>query len=113
MSECWREKVGPVVMLLLTSLLIGASIGFASRAGAEPSDTALEYAQDNAWRICLVLDDYPSFAGITGIGEAIHEEGLSYYDAGQAIALSVYGVCPEHTGLIKAYAAAGKQGYIV
>jgi hypothetical protein len=41
-----------------------------------------------------------------GVLQGIHEEGLSYFDAGQVVGLSVFGgTCPWHTKLLKAFVA--------
>ena len=53
-----------------------------------------------------MLDDHATVAGVYGIGQGIVEEsGLSHYQAGQVIGLSVAEICPRHTGLMRLVAA--------
>lgn len=83
--------------------VIPAAAYFSTSAKADPVDY---YAAQNAGRVCAVLDAYPSFDGIGGIADSIvNNTNLSYRDAGEVIATSVYTVCPQHLGLIKDFAA--------
>lgn len=86
------------------AILAGTGIGWG--AGIAKADPGADYAADHAAAICITLDAFPSFAGIEGIAQAIVQQGyLSYWDAGRAIGVSVGFVCPEHSALVKAYAA--------
>lgn len=97
------KVVNRVLVLAALGWLIIAGAG-AARADIDP--VAAEYAGQNAGAICAVLDDYPSVGGVAGIGQAIVEEGyLSFYQAGQAIAISVFTVCPEHEPVIEDFIA--------
>lgn len=100
-TEWIKEKAGPVGTLFLASVIIGASIGAAARAHADPAADA--YAEKYGLVVCNVLDKYPTFAGITGIAQGIHNDGLSYYQAGNVIGESVSNLCPQYVGLLKAY----------
>ena len=86
------------------AVLAGAGVGYATDAHA---DAGAEYAATHAAAVCLTLDQFPSFAGIEGIAQAIvNDDGyMSFFDAGRAIRVSVDYVCPEHTNLLDAYAA--------
>lgn len=87
------------------ALVCASALTTAPLAGA---DTGTDYGDTNAQQVCSVLADYPSFGGITGIAQAIHEmDGLSYYQAGEAIAEAVYTVCPRFIPLIQAFTHAG------
>jgi hypothetical protein len=88
------------------SVLAGAGVGHAAEAQADVDPVAVEYAKDNAAAVCSTLDDFPSVAGVAGIAQAIVEQGyLSYYQAGQAIAISVMAVCPEHQPVLDRFIA--------
>lgn len=69
------------------------------------ADVATDYASIHADAVCETLNDYPSFAGVAGVAEAIVGQGLSWSDAGRVIALSVINVCPQHTELLREFAA--------
>lgn len=86
------------------AILAGTGIGWGiGEAHAGPGS---DYAADNAARICLTLDRFPSIAGITGIGQAIVNEGyLSFYDAGEAVGVSIAAVCPWHQPLMNRFIA--------
>ena len=73
------------------------------RAGDGRTVTA--YAATFGSAVCETLDSYASFGGIYGIADAITEDGLTYYQAGQVIAVSVTEICPRHTALVKSFAA--------
>ena len=42
---------------------------------------------------------------MTGIGQAITEDGLTLDQAGEVMWMSVANICPEHTSLLMRYAA--------
>lgn len=55
--------------------------------------------------VCNTLDSgYATLNGILGIGQAIHQDGYTYRDAGAIIADSVIGSCPEYVPLLKRFA---------
>ena len=79
----------------------------AATAKAEPDRVTVAYAAQFAGAVCNVLDEYPSYAGIEGIAQAITADGLSMRQAGWVIALAVDEVCPRHTRLIMSYIDSG------
>lgn len=99
-----------VVGLLTVATWLGAAILFgAGVADADVDPVAAEYAAVNAGRICDTLDAYPTVSGVVGIGQAIVKEGyLSFYQAGQAIAVSVVTVCPRHRLLMQEFISYGQ-----
>lgn len=103
-------RVVAVLWLLLASLLIGLSVGLAARANADVDPAAIDYAQRNAGAVCAVLDVYPSPAGVIGIAQAIVDDGLSFNQAGQVVALSVLTECPQHQPVIDRFIARYTQG---
>jgi hypothetical protein len=87
------------------SLIAAATIIVAAPAKADPDRVSLDYAQRYGWAVCATLDDFPSFAGVVGVGESINDDGLSWRQAGYVLAVSVSDRCPRHLALLKAFAA--------
>ena len=84
--------------IITGSFLTAAVISFAAPVKA---DTAVQvYADRYAGAVCNVLDEYPTFDGIIGIGTAIVEDGFTPRQAGQVMGIAVLEVCPRHTGLM-------------
>jgi hypothetical protein len=63
--------------------------------------------------ICAVLDDYPTPAGVYGVGIGLIHEGYSAYNAGQKIASAVAIYCPEHMPEVMEFAKAASRGEAV
>lgn len=98
------SRLVPILWLLLASVLIGASVGLAARASADPTG----YTIANAGRICASLDEHPTFSGVTGVMAAVIDDGgFSIDEAAQVIVRSVANRCPRHWGLLLAYANQG------
>lgn len=96
---------------LLTGTAVVASAAIlAGTAKADTDGAAFAYAAAYGTVVCQVLDEYPTYGGIEGIAEAIVEDGLSYYQAGEVIALSVIRICPQHTALMNRYVTAEARG---
>ena len=84
--------------------LIVGTICVATAAVARSDDeVAFAYAATFGGAVCATLDDFPSFGGILGVASAIQDDGLSSYEAGQVIGLSVAEICPRHTRLMVAF----------
>ena len=81
--------------LILATIGLGAIIA-AIAAPPARADYVDDYTLDNAWRVCLVLDAYPSVNGVEGVLAGIMKDGLTPKDAGTVLARSVIGWCPEH-----------------
>ena len=90
--------------IILASLLFGGLIGGGlmslAIARADTDNAANAYAAVYGSAVCSTLDSYPSFAGIIGIIQAIEKDGLSAYQAGEVVGISVSEICPRHMGLI-------------
>ena len=85
-----REKVIPVLWLMLASLIIGASIGFAARADATPIDEA-------ALAICEQYDDWGATRGTTvRMASQMFSAGLSTDQAAELFMVAVTAYCPEY-----------------
>lgn len=98
-----------VALLLAVCALLGAAVFFLSTGTAKAdSADAVAYAAHYGDAICENLDEFPTPAGVFGTGQAIMQHsGMSAYDAGQAIAFSVYELCPRHWPLILRVAGTG------
>ena len=72
-------------------------------ARADTDAAVYAYAATFGGIVCSTLDEYPTFSGIIGIGEAISTDGLSMHQAGQVIAVSAMEICPRHLGLLQRF----------
>jgi len=102
-----------VTLLMVFMAALGCAVLILSspKAKADVDDAAYAYAATFGGAVCETLDEYPSFAGIYGIGDAIAEDGLTYHQAGQVIAISVAEICPRHLALVKSFAASAAGSY--
>ena len=95
-----------VALLLLLCAALGV-IGFTlavPHAKADVDNVVVAYSAHYGGAVCSVLDEFPSENGILGIGKSIMDDGLTGYQAGQVIYLSVSDICPRHMGLLRAFA---------
>lgn len=98
------DALGLTLAVTLVAVLGFIALTLAGKAAADPDDQIpYDYANTYGPAVCSTLDDHNTFDGIIGIGEAIHDDGLSYRQAGQVIYLSVAEICPRHLGLLKAF----------
>lgn len=96
-----------VLLLMLVMAFLGCAVVLLSApARADTDNVAFAYAATYGGAVCAVLDDYPSFDGIIGIGQSIHGDGLSYAQAGEVIFLAAQEICPRHLPLVTRFAAA-------
>jgi len=96
-------RMDGVALALLLALITAIGVIAAPVARAEPSTRALEYAALFGDVVCDVLDDHATISGLIGIGEAITDDGLSYHEAGEVLAISVTEICPRHYLLLKRF----------
>jgi hypothetical protein len=87
------------------SFLTASMLVFAFPVKAEPDSATVAYAATYGEAVCMTLDDHPTFNGIIGIANAIVEDGLTMYQAGGVIGLSVMEICPRHTALMNRFAS--------
>lgn len=102
-----------VLLLMLVTAFLGCAVVLLStpEAKADVDQAALAYSAIFGDAVCSTLDDYPSFDGIIGIGQAIRDDGLTLFQAGEVIQISVQEICPRHTGLLKRFVATyGSKG---
>jgi hypothetical protein len=91
---------------MITGSFLTAGLITAIPAKADDA-LAYSYAARYGGAICLTLDEHPTTTGILGIGAAITEDGLTAYEAGQAIFYAVDDICPRHMGLLRDFANSG------
>lgn len=96
-----------VALLMLLMAALGCVVMLLStpQAKATPQDDAYAYAAVYGPVVCQVLDEYPSNAGIIGIGQALTEDGWDGQSAGRIVAYSAAEFCPRHMPLLKRFAA--------
>jgi hypothetical protein len=97
-----RHNTFAVVLLMVTSLFLGA-IGYAASAKADGPADAWEWEYGPA--ACAYLDDPEnnSVAGLTGVILGAQEMGLTPEQAGEAVAASVLDICPRHDDLLRGF----------
>lgn len=88
---------------VFTGSLVTATLTIlATPAKADVPDSAIaEYSVP----VCMTLDDYPSIAGILGIGKGLLSYGWTAREAGEIVAASVIDVCPEYMPLLRQFIA--------
>lgn len=92
--------------LIAGSFLTAGTLHFTAPAKASPADpVAVDVADTYGPAMCATLDEYPTMAGIIGIGEVLMQEGLTGRQAGQALFLGVYDNCPNYLPLLKRFAS--------
>ena len=91
------------------SFLTAATLTFTFPVKADVDRVVVAYAAQYAGAVCTTLDEYPTIDGVYGIGLSIMEDGLTAYQAGQVIGLSVLEVCPRHIALMQNFASAADQ----
>ena len=95
-----------VALLMILMAAFGCVVVMLSpSAKADPDSMVYAYAAVFGEAVCSTLDSYPSYGGIYGIADSIAEDGLTYHQAGQVIAISVAEICPQHLALVKSFAA--------
>lgn len=107
-----RGDRSAVALLMATSGFLGAAMYFASPARADGylDDDEMVYVEMYGGAVCSTLDDYRSLAGVTGIAQAIVEDGFAHDSAVDVINASVQGYCPEHWSLLQAVGKASRAG---
>jgi hypothetical protein len=103
-----RERRARRMDALAVALLMAVAAAFgvilmllaAPTAKADSDSEAYAYAAHYAGAVCAVLDDYPTVNGMLGIMAAITEDGLSNYQAGQVVGISIAEVCPRYGYLV-------------
>lgn len=91
---------------------LAALLLFAPTATAEPDGAVRAYVSEYGPAVCSVLDESPIVESVLGVGMAIAEDGLTDYQAGQVIAMSVATLCPWHTGLLRRFIAAAPKNRV-
>jgi len=94
-----------VTLLLLFSAVLGMILLILSSPAAKADAESNAYAAHYAGAVCNVLAEYPTTSGLQGILNSVQGDGLSAYQAGEAVALSVYESCPRYAYILDLYVA--------
>jgi hypothetical protein len=98
-----------VALLMLFCALLGMITLLAATPHAKADDVdnvVFAYAHTYGSAVCETLDDgHDSVDGLTGIMRSIVGDGLTPFQAGQVVAISVTDACPKYTPLLRAYVA--------
>jgi hypothetical protein len=95
--------------IITGGFLTAATLTIAAPVKADVDRVVVAYAAQFGGAVCTTLDEYPTIDGVYGIGLSIMEDGLTAYQAGQVIGLSVLEVCPRHIALMQNFASAADQ----
>lgn len=108
-SRARRARImdGLAVALLMLFMAVFGCLMLLWATPAKAETPAEAYAALYGWAVCETLaDGHDSVAGITGIGDGIVEHsGLSTFEAGEVLAYSVYGQCPQYVPALKRFIA--------
>jgi hypothetical protein len=99
-----RDTIIPLAWLFVACVIIGTAL--AGGVKAAPADPAADYAIAHAAAVCSYLDAHPTIRGVNDVLNIVADSGLSDFNAGGAVALSVLNVCPIHRPLLDAYVGA-------
>lgn len=96
-----------VALLMAVTAALGCAVLILSapQAKADVDDAAYAYTAIFGDAVCATLDRFPSFDGVIGVAKGIVKDGLTTFQAGEVIALSVEEICPRHTGLMDRFIA--------
>lgn len=87
-----------ILLAAFTTFILAVSCG--APAAADPVNDA---ANDVGGALCIAISGDPTFKGINRIGNALHDRGFSYSDAGRIVRLSVEAYCPWQQPLLDLY----------
>ena len=98
---------GLAVTLLMILMAALGTVTYAASAkaddGYDPESVA--WAAHYAGAVCSTVADYPTTNGLLGIMNTAEGEGLTAFQAGQAVGISIYDTCPRYGYLIDLFVA--------
>lgn len=102
-----RARRARLINRTLTGLTIGALLAAASmpvaKADGYLTNAEIAYVAMYHDAICSTLDSYPSYAGVMGIAQVIHDDdGFAFHDVADIINSAVENHCYRHWGLLVA-----------
>ena len=98
-----RTTVKAFALGIITGAFITAGTVAAIPARADTDSVVFAYVATFGGIVCSTLDQYATFDGIIGIGQALAEDGLTGHQAGQVVAVSAIEICPRHLALVRAF----------
>lgn len=94
-----------LVSMAAGAVLAGTGIGYA-RADGVVSDAEFAYINTyGAGAVCATIDEFPTQAGVFGVGQGIIDDGFTADSAVDIINASVAAFCPQHWPLLQAIGA--------
>jgi len=87
-------------LLASTAVAFVVAVASASPATADPVNDA---ANNVGGALCIAIKGDPTFKGINRIGDALHQRGFTYHDAGRVVQLSISAYCPWQQPLFDLY----------
>jgi hypothetical protein len=99
-----------VALLLALAAALGCIVVLASapkaKANSDYDPVAYAYAAHYAPAVCGTLaDGHATTNGLIGIMAAIEDDGLTAAQAGEAVGISIFEVCPRYAHLIDEFVA--------
>jgi hypothetical protein len=91
------------------SFITAGGVLLAGEAQADTDRLVYAYAAQFGTAVCMTLDDFPSIDGVLGVAAGIVSDGLSTFQAGRVIYLSVQDTCPRHMPLLQRFMASGAE----
>ena len=98
---------GLAVTLLIALMAALGTVVYAASAKADTGDDpeSVAWAAHYAGAVCSTIADYPTTNGLLGIMNTAEGEGLTAFQAGQAVGISIYSTCPRYGYLIDLFVA--------
>ena len=97
-------------MILTTTLTISAIATAVIAAPAAVADAGTDYGNTHAAAVCSELGAQPTLDGVNSVAEQLStQDGLSLYQAGEAVGTAVFAQCKQYVPLITAYAHHGSE----
>ena len=98
---------GLAVTLLIALMAALGTVVYAASAKADTGDDpeSVAYAAHYAGAVCSTIADYPTTNGLKGIMNAVERDGLTAFQAGEAVGISIYSTCPQYSYIIDLFVA--------
>lgn len=101
MNHGTQKLSGRLARKAIAATLITATVAFAPTAQADP--IADDFVATNGWRVCVELDNAPTFDGIRYAFKALAARGYTLDQSADIIIGSIGAWCMRHAPLLKSY----------
>lgn len=92
---------GRLARKAIAATVLAAAVAFAPTVQADPITD--DFVATNGWRVCVELDNAPTFDGIRYAFKALVARGYTLDQSADIIVRSVGAWCTRHTPLLKSY----------